>query len=921
MSRKLVIVESPAKARTIAGYLGDDFEVEASIGHIRDLPQPSELPADMKKGPFGKFAVDVDGGFAPYYVVDADKKKKVAELKKLLKDADELYLATDEDREGEAIAWHLLEVLQPKVPVKRMVFHEITPEAIARALESPRALDERLVDAQETRRILDRLYGYEVSPVLWRKIGPGLSAGRVQSVATRLVVERERERIAFVSASYWDVTGTFAVADEGEPAFDARLSSLAGRRVATGRDFTDRGELRTEAVQLDEAAATALARALDDAEFRVLALETKPYTRRPAAPFTTSTLQQEASRKLRMSSRQTMRTAQSLYENGYITYMRTDSSALSAQAIEAARRQAAELYGAETVPDKARVYASKSKGAQEAHEAIRPAGDSFRTPQQVARELSGDQLKLYDLIWKRTVASQMADARGSTATVRLGADAVIDGETSEAVFSASGTQITFRGFLAAYEEGRDVERYADDAAPDAMGAAREARLPRMSEGDSLAASELTADGHQTSPPPRYTEASLVKALEERGIGRPSTYAATISVIQDRGYVTSRGQALVPSWLAFAVTRLLEENFDWLVDYDFTAEMEEDLDEIAAGQRDRAAWLQRFYFGDGTGEVDGQGLRDLVANLGEIDARDINSVPIGDGITLRVGRYGPYLEMPDGEGGSKRASVPEDLAPDELTVDKAKELFTTHGDGDIELGVHPETGHPIVARSGRYGPYLTEVLPEPEIDESLSAAAKKKALAARPKPRTASLLKSMTLETVTLEDALKLLSLPRVVGVDPATGEEITAQNGRYGPYLKKGTDSRSLPDEESMFTITLEEALALYAQPKRGRGQTAAPPLRELGEDPTSGKPIVIKDGRFGAYLTDGETNRTVPRGMTVEGITLGEAVQLLADKRAQGPAKKRGRKAPAKKTAAKKTAAKKAPAKKAAAKKAAPKE
>ena len=913
MSRKLVIVESPAKARTIAGYLGPDYEVEASIGHIRDLPSPSELPADMKKGPFGKFAVDVENGFEPFYVVDADKKKKVSELKRLLKESDELYLATDEDREGEAIAWHLLKVLEPKVPVKRMVFHEITREAISRALEATRDIDDRLVDAQETRRILDRLYGYEVSPVLWRKIAPGLSAGRVQSVATRLVVERERERMAFVPASYWDVTGIFAVADDAEPSFSARLSSLGGRRVATGRDFTDRGELRGDAVQLDEAAASAVARSLEDATFRVLSLETKPYTRRPAAPFTTSTLQQEASRKLRMSSRQTMRTAQSLYENGYITYMRTDSVALSAQAIAAARRQAAELYGPESIPDSQRVYTSKSKGAQEAHEAIRPAGDSFRTPQQVAGELSPDQLKLYDLIWKRTVASQMADARGSTATVRLGAEAEVHGQKREAVFSASGTQITFRGFLAAYEEGRDLERYEDGEAKEGKG---EARLPQMVEGDSLTASELTADGHQTSPPPRYTEASLVKALEERGIGRPSTYAATISVIQDRGYVSNRGQALVPSWLAFAVVRLLEENFDWLVDYDFTAEMEEALDEIAAGRRDRAAWLQRFYFGDGSGQVDGQGLRDLVENLGEIDARDINSVPIGEGITLRVGRYGPYLEMPDGEGGTKRASVPEDLAPDELTVEKAKELFTTHGDGDVELGVHPETGHPIVARSGRYGPYVTEVLPEPELDESLSAAAKKRALAALPKPRTASLLKTMSLDTVTLEDALKLLSLPRVVGVDPESGEEITAQNGRYGPYLKKGTDSRSLPDEESMFTITLEEALAIYAQPKRGRGQSASAPLRELGEDPTSGKPIQVKDGRFGAYVTDGETNRTLPRDVTPETITFEQAVQLLADKRAAGPTKKRG----TKKAAAKKTAAKKAPAKKAAAKKTAAK-
>ena len=899
MSRKLVIVESPAKARTIAGYLGPDFEVEASVGHIRDLPSPSELPTEMKKGPYGKFAVDVEGGFVPYYVVDADKKKKVAELKRLLKEADELYLATDEDREGEAIAWHLLEVLKPKVPVKRMVFHEITREAITRALEATRDIDERLVDAQETRRILDRLYGYEVSPVLWRKIGPGLSAGRVQSVATRLVVERERERMAFVAASYWDVQGTFAVAALSEPSFAAKLVSLGGRRVATGRDFTDRGELRGDAVHLDEVAASALARALESAEFRVQSLETKPYTRRPAAPFTTSTLQQEASRKLRMSSRQTMRVAQTLYENGYITYMRTDSTALSQQAVAAARRQASELYGADSVPEKPRVYATRSKGAQEAHEAIRPAGDSFRTPQQVAGELTAEQLKLYDLIWKRTVASQMADARGSTATVRVAATATVDGQEQEAVFSASGTQITFRGFLAAYEEGRDVERYAEGE--------QEARLPRMSEGEPLTATELRAEGHETTPPPRYTEASLVKALEERGIGRPSTYAATISVIQDRGYVTSRGQALVPTWLAFAVVRLLEENFDRLVDYDFTAEMEEDLDEIAAGRRDRVQWLRRFYFGDGSGSVDGQGLRDLVENLGDIDARDINSIPVGEGITLRVGRYGPYLEMPDGQGGTRRASVPEDLAPDELTVEKARELFESQPEGDIELGVDPQTGRTIVARSGRFGPYVTEIVPEPELDPNLSAAARKKALAARPKPRTASLLKSMTLDTVTLDDALRLLSLPRVVGVDPATGEEITAQNGRYGPYLKKGADSRSLPDEESIFTITLEEALEIYAQPKRGRGRTTSAALRELGTDPTSGKPVQVKEGRFGAYVTDGETNRTLPRDLTPDTITFEQAVELLAEKRAAGPKKRTARKTAAKKTTAARKTAKKA--------------
>ncbi|AEE44620.1 type I DNA topoisomerase [Cellulomonas fimi] len=909
--RKLVIVESPAKARTIAGYLGEGYDVEASVGHIRDLPQPSELPADMKKGPFGKFAVDVDNGFVPYYVVDPDKRKKVSELKKLLKDSDELYLATDEDREGEAIAWHLLQELKPKVPVKRMVFHEITREAIQRALQSTRDLDDRLVDAQETRRILDRLYGYEVSPVLWRKVRQGLSAGRVQSVATRLVVERERERMAFVPADYWDVTGTFAVEDATQPAFSARLTGLGGRRVASGRDFDDRGRLRSaEAVQLDEAGAHALVAGLDDAAFAVRSLETKPYTRRPAAPFTTSTLQQEASRKLRMSSRQTMRTAQTLYENGYITYMRTDSPALSSQAIDAARRQASELYGPEYVPDAARVYTSKAKGAQEAHEAIRPAGDHFRTPAQVAREITGDQFRLYELIWKRTVASQMADARGQTASVRIAATATPTGATSvgdapvEAVFSASGTVITFRGFLAAYEEGRDVSRYEDDAAEGAAAEKGEARLPTMAEGDPLGARDLAADGHRTSPPPRYTEASLVKALEERGIGRPSTYAATISVILDRGYVTARGQALVPSWLAFAVTRLLEENFDRLVDYDFTASMEEDLDLIASGEKERSDWLAQFYFGDPALPGEGEGLRDLVANLGEIDAREVNSIEIGDGITLRVGRYGPYLEDANAlgeDGNPRRASVPEDLAPDELTVEKARELLETQPEGDLVLGEDPSTGTTIVAKNGRYGPYVTELLPEPELDPALSAAARKKALAAAPKPRTASLFKSMSLQTITIDDALRLLSLPRVVGVDPESGAEITAQNGRYGPYLKKGTDSRTLASEEALFTTTLEEALAIYAQPKRGRGATATPPLRELGDDPTSGKPIVVKDGRFGAYVTDGETNRTLPRDVTPETITPEQAVTLLAEKRAQGPAKK---KAPARRTATRSKAA-----------------
>ena len=902
--RRLVIVESPAKARTIGGYLGEGYEVEASVGHIRDLPQPSELPPDMKKGPFGRFAVDVDNGFEPYYVVDADKRQKVSELKRLLKDADELYLATDEDREGEAIAWHLLKTLNPKVPVKRMVFHEITREAIQRALQATRDIDDRLVDAQETRRILDRLYGYEVSPVLWRKVRAGLSAGRVQSVATRLVVERERERMAFRSAEYWDVQGQFAPAEEGQ-AFSARLSSVDGARVATGRDFDDTGRLTSASVvHLDAVAATSLAEGLADRPFTVRALETKPYTRRPAAPFTTSTLQQEASRKLRMSARQTMRTAQSLYENGYITYMRTDSTALSAEALNAARTQARELYGPEYVPDAPRSYTGKAKNAQEAHEAVRPAGDAFRTPAQVAGALRGEEFRLYDLIWKRTVASQMADARGSTATLRVGGTAT-DGR--DAVFSTSGTVITFRGFLAAYEEGRDEERNAEDS--DA-----ERRLPQVTEGQGITALELAPDGHETSPPPRYTEASLVKALEERGIGRPSTYASTISVIVDRGYVAHRGSALVPSWLAFAVTRLLEDHFAGLVDYEFTAGMEADLDRISRGEEERGSWLARFYFGNPDGPTDQgtvalEGLKRLVEDLGDIDARSINSVDIGEGITLRVGRYGPYLEVPAVDGEEpRRASVPDDVAPDELTVERARELLESQADADRVLGVAPDSGFEVVVKNGRYGPYVTEVLPQ---DAPKSA-----------KPRTGSLFATMTPETVDLDQAMRLLSLPRAVGVDPASGEEITAQNGRYGPYLRRGTDSRSLEREEQIFEVTLDGALAIYAQPKRGRGRTVTPPLRELGPDPVSQQQITVKDGRFGPYVTDGEVNATLRKDDEVETISLERAAELLADKRARGPVKKTARKksaatkkAPARKAAAKKTTAKKTAAKKTAAK------
>jgi DNA topoisomerase I len=846
-SKRLVIVESPAKAKTIAGYLGSGYIVESSVGHIRDLPNSaSEIPAARKGDSWARLGVNVEDDFEPLYVVDSRKKKVVSDLKSKLKDADELLLATDEDREGEAIAWHLVEVLKPSVPVRRMVFHEITRDAIERALNETRSIDERLVDAQETRRILDRLYGYEVSPVLWRKVMQGLSAGRVQSVATRMVVERERERMAFVAAEYWDVLATF---EPGE--FNARLSAVDGKRVAQGRDFDQQGRLRTkDTVQLTEQDARGLAAALEGAEFTVASVEEKPYTRRPAAPFMTSTLQQEASRKLRLSSQQTMRVAQRLYENGYITYMRTDSTTLSESALAAARDQARELYGADAVPDKPRQYTRKVKNAQEAHEAIRPAGDRFRTPDQVRRELTADEFRLYDLIWKRTIASQMADARGQTVSVRI-AGTASDGQNAE--FSAAGTVITFRGFLLAYEESFD-EPAGDD---------EERLLPKLAEGDALTSSALEPEGHSTTPPARYTEASLVKALEERGIGRPSTYASIMGTILDRGYVRRQGQALVPEFLAFAVVNLLEQHFPRLVDYEFTARMEDDLDRIADGEEGRTEWLRRFYFGDG----DDEGLKQLVGDLGEIDARAINTIEIGDGIELRIGRYGPYLQK-----GDSRQTLPPDIAPDELTVARAEEILA-QGSQERELGPDPSTGNAVVLRSGRYGPYVTEMLPEG--DES--------------KPRTASLLKTMTPETVTLEDALRLLSLPRSLG--EADGEEVVAANGRYGPYVKKGKETRSLASEEQLFTVTLDEALALLAQPKT-RGRAAAkPPLKELGNDPASGKPVVVKEGRFGPYVTDGETNASLRAGDSVDEIGLERAAELLQARRERGSTPKKTRK------------------------------
>ncbi len=839
MAKSLVIVESPAKARTIGRYLGGDYAVESSIGHIRDLPsRASDVPAAERKR-FGALGVDVAEGFEPYYIVDTEKKKVVSALKKHLQGADELLLATDEDREGEAIAWHLVEVLKPKVPVRRMVFHEITKEAIARALEETRDIDQDLVDAQETRRILDRLYGFEVSPVLWKKVMPRLSAGRVQSVATRLVVERERERIAFVSAGYWDLLATF---DPGS--FEARLLAVAGKRVAQGRDFAPDGTLRDEGLTvLVESDARGLAERLEGATYTVRTADEKPYRRRPAAPFRTATLQQEASRKLRFSAQTTMRVAQRLYESGYITYMRTDSTTLSESALAAARAQVKQLFGGDYVPEKPRTYGRAVANAQEAHEAIRPAGDTFRTPDEIKGAVSRDEHALYDLIWKRTLASQMEDARGQTVSLRIAATSSA-GEDVE--FAASGTVITFRGFLAAYEPGRDEPSDDDE----------ERKLPQLEVGQEVTAVSLEPDGHATTPPPRYTEPTLVKALEDRGIGRPSTYAAILSTIVDRGYVFKKGTALVPTFLAFAVVNLLERHFEQLVDFDFTARMEDDLDRIAAGDEERVAWLGRFYFG-----IDGEpGLHHLVTeHLDEIDARAVNSIAIpGSEAVVRVGRYGPYLER-----GDERANIPADLAPDELTAAKAEELLAQPD--NRPLGPHPETGHEIIARVGRYGPYVTEVLPE----------------GAEEKPRTASLFASMSPETVTLEDAVRLLTLPRVVG--EIDGEEVTAQNGRYGPYVKRGTDSRSLESEEQLFTVTLDDAKALLAQPPRRRGRGAARgPLRELGADPSSGKPIVVKDGRFGPYVTDGETNASLRKADTVEGVTVERASELLAERRAK---------------------------------------
>ncbi len=895
--KPLVIVESPSKAKTIAGYLGSGYVVEASVGHIRDLPRnAADVPAAHKGESWARLGVDVDNGFHPLYVVSPDRKQQVARLKALVKDASEVFLATDEDREGEAIAWHLVDTLQPKVPTRRMVFHEITPEAIARAMANPRELDTAMVDAQETRRILDRLYGYEVSPVLWKKVLPKLSAGRVQSVATRIVVERERARMRFTAADYWSLTGVFDVqdtstaTDEGEPtSLTAKLQSVDDRRVATGRDFEpDTGTVASDVVHLDEAGARGLAARLEGRPVEVVRVDQKDYRRRPYAPFTTSSLQQEAGRKFGWSSQQVMRTAQRLYENGFITYMRTDSTNLSETALRAARTQARELYGDAYVPAEPRRYSKKAKGAQEAHEAIRPAGDAFRTPGQLASQLAREEFRLYELIWQRTVASQMSDAVGNTVSIRLAGTSATD----EAVtFTASGRTITFPGFLRAYVESREEHEVGD--ADDA-----ESRLPRVTRGQQLDTRSLDAKGHTTSPPARYTEPSLTKALEEFGIGRPSTYASIMQTIQDRGYVWKKGAALVPTFVAFAVVNLLEQHFAALVDYEFTASLEGELDEIAGGTLRRVDWLTEFYFGGEGGHAGGiaasGGLKSVVGQrLEEIDARGVNSIPLratgsdGQPVMVRVGRYGPYLQA-GGEDGT-RVSIADDIAPDELTEEKVEELLNAPS-SDRELGVHPESGHKVLVKAGRYGPYVTTVVPE-DSKES---------------PRTGSLFATMSPETLTLEDALTLLTLPRTVGVAP-DGEEIQALNGRYGPYLKKGTDSRSIEGEEKLFTTTLEEALAIFAQPKQ-RGRAAAkPPLQELGPDPVTQGVVTVREGRFGPYVTDGESNASLRKGDDPLTITLERAAELLADRRERAPVKKKAtRTTTAKKTTAKKTTAKK---------------
>ncbi|MCA9121960.1 MAG: type I DNA topoisomerase [Planctomycetaceae bacterium] len=876
--KSLVIVESPAKARTIGKFLGKDFTVEASIGHIRDLPQGSkEVPEEFKKESWSYLGVNVEDRFTPIYIVPAGKKQQVAKLRSALKAAKDLYLATDEDREGEAISWHLHEVLKPKVPVKRLVFHEITKEAIQEAIDNPREIDDGLVRAQEARRILDRLYGYDVSQLLWKKVGRGLSAGRVQSVSVRLIVERERQRMAFRSATYWDLLGTFAA--EASDEFQATLISVDGRKIPSGKDFdSSTGKIKDETLlMLDEAAAKELNDRLRFAKFKVLSVESKPYTRKPAPPFTTSTMQQEANRKLGFTARRTMNAAQSLYENGHITYMRTDSTNLAQVAVDAARDLVRSEYGSDYLPETPRAYANKVKNAQEAHEAIRPAGHPFELPGALKGNLNSDEYRLFEMIWKRTIASQMVDARGHNTTVMIEGDG--------AIFRVSGRTIDFPGFLRAYVEGSDN--------PNAELADRETILPAVEEGQPVECRDLHSTDHTTQPPSRFTEASLTRELEDKGIGRPSTYASIIDTIQARDYVFKKGNALVPTWTAFAVTRLLEEHFGSLVDYQFTAQMEDLLDSISRREAESVDYLQNFYFGDQPGLK-----AKLAAKTEEIDPRVMSRFPVGtptegehrEEIVLRVGKFGPFVEQ-----GERKASLPEGMAPDELTLERAVELLDQGARDDEPLGICPDTHKPVFLKVGRFGPYVQRGTPED--DE---------------KPKNASLLKGMTPEDITFEVALRLLTLPRTLGEHPELKAPVIAQNGRFGPYISCGKETRSLPADLSPIDVTFEQAVELLAKPKtRGRG-AAKEPLKVFEASPVTEEPIKLLEGRYGPYVTDGETNASLPKGISPDELTFDQAVNLLAERAAKGGTKKK------KKTA--KKAAKNAPKKKAAKKKVAKK-
>lgn len=883
-SRSLVIVESPAKARTISKFLGSEYTVEASIGHVRDLPEgASQIPAKYKAEPWARLGVNVDSNFEPIYVISQGKSKQVNKLKDLLKEADQLYLATDEDREGEAISWHLCELLKPKVPVKRLVFHEITSEAIHNALAEPRQIDEALVRAQEARRILDRLYGYEVSPLLWRKVRPKLSAGRVQSVAVRLIVEREKARMAFVSATYWDLIGRFAKATQEN--FQATLSTVDGRKIPSGKDFDPAtGKLKDpNLLQLDERQAQALLEKIRHGQFRVTGVEDKPYTSRPYPPFTTSTLQQEANRKLGFTSKRAMQVAQSLYENGHITYMRTDSTTLAQVAIDAARDLVRAEYGPEYLPDEARVYKSKVKNAQEAHEAIRPAGHPFELPSALRDRLNADEFKIFDLIWKRTIASQMQDARGRM--IRI----TIEGEGC--VFNVSGKVIDFPGYLRAYVEGSDD--------PNAELADKEIVLPDVVVGEKLDCIDLESKSHTTQPPSRFSEAALTQELEAKGIGRPSTYASIIETIQARGYVFKKANALVPTWVAFSVVQLMEMHLPSLIDYQFTAQMEDDLDSISRGEEEQGAYLRKFYFGNGQ-----MGLKaKLDHKIEEIDARDISRIRISPAdepnpIFVRVGKYGPFLEH-----GERRASLPEDLPPDEVTVQKAEELLSQAAVADQPLGNCPETGKPVYVKVGRFGPYVQRGTMEDE-----------------EKPKNASLMKGMKVEDVDLKTALKLLSLPRTLGVRPETGEPVEAHNGRFGPYVKSGSETRSLGADLSPLDVTLEQALALIATPKqpgRGRG-VKRPPVKIFEQkSPITEEPVQVFDGQYGLYVSDGTTNASLPKGVTLEELRFEQALDLLAERAAAAPSKKGKKKATKKKSATKKATTTKAAEPKAVKKKA----